>query len=148
MPWRSFLPLSWFPWSTGAASTLSAPQNLEQPILPGWIFGNVVNVNDQNSAAPQAEVAILRTHSYGRQLGQIIDALQVLIDERNEAGGDQSDLLDKFAEMKQAIDRVKAETATARIEQIRSDLTNLKDRDRAEYDRLRAEVRRALEQVE
>ena len=145
MPWRSFLPTSWFPWPGGASSTLSAPQNLEQPILPGWVFGSVVNVNDQNSAAPDVEAAILRTHSYGRQLGQIVDALQVLIDERKDAGGGQNDLLDKFTEMKQTIDRVKAETATARVEQLRNDLAHLKDRDRAEYDRLRAEVLRALE---
>ena len=145
MPWRSFLPTSWFPWPGGTASTLSAPQNLEQPILPGWIFGSVVNVNDQNSAAPEVEAAILRSHSYGRQLGQIVDALQVLVAERKEAGGGRNDFLDKFSEMKQAIDRVKAEAATARVEQLRSDLAHLKDRDRAEYDRLRAEVLRALE---
>jgi hypothetical protein len=145
MPWRSFLPTSWFPWPAGAASTLSAPQNLEQPILPGWVFGSVVNVNDQNSAAPEIEAAILRTHSYGRQLGQIVDALQVLIDERKDAGGGQNDFIDKFTEMKETIDRVKAETATARVEQLRNDLAHLKDRDRAEYDRLRADVLRALE---
>ena len=68
MPWRSFLPTSWFPSPGGASSALSAPQNLEQPILPGWVFGSVVNVNDQNSAAPQ----------------------WVLIDERAEAGGDRT----------------------------------------------------------
>jgi hypothetical protein len=145
MPWRSLLPTSWFPWPAGAAPTLSAPQNLEQPILPGWIFGSVVNINDQNSAAPDVEAAILRTHSYGRQLGQIADALQVLIDERKDAGGRQNDFLDKFTEMKQTIDRVKTETATARVEQLRNDLAHLKDRDRAEYDRLRAEILRALE---
>jgi hypothetical protein len=145
MPWRSFLPTSWFPWSSGASSTLSAPQNLEQPILPGWVFGSVVNVSDQNSAAPDVEAAILRTHSYGRQLGQIVDALQVLIDERKDAGGGQNDFVDKFTEMKQAIDRVKAETATARVEELRHDLATLKDQDRTEYDRLRAELRRALD---
>ena len=100
----------------------------------------MVNVSDQNSAAPDVEAAILRTHSYGRQLGQIVDALQVLIDERKDAGGGQNDFLDKFTEMKQAIDRVKAETATARVEQLRHDLATLKDQDRAEYDRLRAEL--------
>ena len=52
-----------------------APQNLVQPILPGW----TLNVNAFNSSAPQTEAEVLQKHSYGRQLGRIADALAVLI---------------------------------------------------------------------
>ena len=64
----------------------AAPENLAQAVLPGWNFGTIVNVSEENSAAPETELAILRTQSYGRQLGQISDALQVLITESEKRG--------------------------------------------------------------
>jgi len=60
-----------------------APQRLWQSILPGWIFAHHVTVNAQNSSYPEAEQAILAKESYGRQLGKVMDALEVLIRERN-----------------------------------------------------------------
>jgi hypothetical protein len=123
---------------------VSAPRNLDQPILPGWIIGSVVNVTEENSAAPEAEAAILRTHSYGRQLGQISDALQVLISDRARAGGAPDDALDKFVAMRADIDKVKTDTATARINQLENDLEILKRQDRPAYERLRAGLLRVL----
>jgi hypothetical protein len=135
------LPTSWFRtwWPSGASST-PAPQNLEQPILPGWILGSVVHIDEHNSAAPEVEAAVLREQSYGRQLGQIMDALQVLIDERGEAGRVRNPYIDKFTAMKRDIDHIKAQTAAARVQQLGTDLAILKNQDRAQYDRLRAEI--------
>jgi hypothetical protein len=145
MSWLSVHPGSWLPaWWPFAGSSATAPENLEQPILPGWIFGSVVNINERNSAAPEAEAAVLRTKSYGRQLGQIADALQVLIDERAQTGAPQSSEIDKFTAMKQEIDRIKAATAATQVQQLGNNLAILKKQDRAEYDRLRADILRAL----
>jgi hypothetical protein len=137
----TLLSTSWFPWwwPSGASST-PLPQNLDQPILPGWIFGSVVHIDEHNSAAPEVEAAVLREQSYGRQLGQIMDALQVLIDERREAGRVRNPHMDKFTAMKRDIDHIKAQTATARVQQLGSDLAILKSQNWAQYDRLRAEI--------
>jgi hypothetical protein len=135
------LPTAWFPaWWPGGASSTPAPQNFEQPILPGWIFGSVVHIDEHNSAAPEVEAAVLREQSYGRQLGQIMDALQVLIDERGKAGRVRNPYIDKFTAMKRDIDHIKAQTAAARVQQLGTDLAILKNHDRAQYDRLRAEI--------
>ena len=48
----------------------AAPENLAQAVLPGWNFGTIVNVSEENSAAPETELAILRTQSYGRNWGR------------------------------------------------------------------------------
>jgi hypothetical protein len=51
-----------------------APQQLSQPINPGWSFGNII-VNDHNSSAPSTEQAIIAEESYGRQIGKLPDAV-------------------------------------------------------------------------
>ena len=50
------LPFWPFPSLFGPA----APQNLNQPINPGWSFGNFI-VNEQNSTAPDSERDIVAT---------------------------------------------------------------------------------------
>ena len=142
--WTRLVPPSFLPpWSSPAPS---APQNLAQSILPGWIFGSVVNVTEENSGAPAAEAEILRTQSYGRQLGQIADAVEVLIDDRAKAGGRPDAALAKFVAMKAYIDHVKDNTADPRIVQLRSDLENLRRQDRRAYERFRAELLSAPDQ--
>ena len=59
----------WRPWlSTG-------PGTLVQPLLPGW----TLNLNSNNSTAPQTEANVVAKHSYGRQIGRISDALRALL---------------------------------------------------------------------
>jgi hypothetical protein len=118
-----------------------APENLIQPILPGW----AVTINGINSSAPQTEVEVLHHHSYGRQLGRIADALQALIEERGEdAASDQR--FTEFIEMKREIDDIKLEAAATRIDRVRADLAAMKAARPAEYRRLRDELRRVLDQ--
>jgi len=69
-----------------------------------------------------------------------MDALQVLINERREASRTQNPHIDKFTAMKRDIDHIKAQTAAARVQQLGTDLAILKNHDRAQYDRLRAEI--------
>jgi hypothetical protein len=82
----------WFPWAS------LAPQELSQPINPGWTFGNVV-VNERNSSAPETELAILAEESYGRQIGKLLEAVYELIKEKpganNPAFQDITALRDK-----------------------------------------------------
>jgi hypothetical protein len=77
----------------------SAPYNFEQPILPGWTF----NINSNNSSSPQTEVDVVAKHSYGRQLGRIADALDLLIGER-DGEAPQDKRLVEFLTMKDEID--------------------------------------------
>ena len=146
-PWNPLawagVPTSFLPSWPGPEA--SVPQALDQPILPGWIFGSVINVTEENSAAPAAEAAILRKYSYGRQLGQIADALQVLIDERADEGGPLNHALEKFVAMRANVDNTKAHTATSRINQVRTDLRALKQQDPDEYERVRAELLKTLQ---
>ena len=56
-----------------------APDWLGQTINPGWTLAGVV-VNPQNSSAPAVEQSVLSHHSYGRQLGRLMDAVEALLD--------------------------------------------------------------------
>src|SRR5947209_4928897 len=73
----------WPSWMNGSVPNptdlFAAPRTLVQPILPGWVFGNVTNVTEQNSSAPETEREIVAAQSYGRQLGRIMDAVALLI---------------------------------------------------------------------
>ena len=46
-----------------------------QPILPGW----TLNIDSNNSSSPRTEGLVVSRFSYGRQLGQINDALAAII---------------------------------------------------------------------
>ena len=116
-----------------------APSYLDQPILPGWTF----NINSNNSSSPQTEASVVAKHSYGRQLGRMEDALELLIEERfGEAPKDKR--LADFLAMKHDIDEVKRDAAAARLEQIPRDLALLKAQDKAQYARLRDGLMEAL----
>ena len=53
--------------------SLFAPGNLNQPILPGWSFGNV-SVNYAGNADIEKDV-VEKVASYGKQLGIIADVV-------------------------------------------------------------------------
>lgn len=117
-----------------------APDNLAQSILQGW----TLNINSNNSTAPQTEVEVVAKHSYGRQLGRISEALALLIVERHGDSPGEKPFAD-FLTMKREIDKVKHDAAVARIERIIQDLALLKaQQDQKEYVRLRDALREAL----
>jgi hypothetical protein len=127
-------PLDW--WSSIVSG------NFTQPILPGW-FGSVYNVTLQNSSAPEAEAEVVAKHSYGRQLGRIMDALSVLIARLPEAER-HARAITKFNEIHQEIDDIKADVIAGRLENLASDLATLKERNPREYDRIAAKLNDAL----
>ncbi len=68
----SAIPSSHWPWPASWA-----PQWLTQSFNNGWTFGNIV-VSAANSGAPEVERSVVSRHSYGRQLGRLMDAVVVL----------------------------------------------------------------------
>ena len=72
----------WPAWPFWLPPTPAASDEIIQPINPGWTFGNLISVTEQNSSAPDTERDIVSVDSYGRQLGRVIDALAELINER------------------------------------------------------------------
>ncbi|MES2105171.1 MAG: hypothetical protein V4634_14220 [Pseudomonadota bacterium] len=136
------LPLSLFsPWLAminALQPAVSAAQgnSFTQPILP-WTFGNVINVTDRNSSAPEVERDIVAQDSYGRQLGRLMDAVAVLIEQRpKNAPRDQA--LDDLLALHRKIDGIKADTAASRLSRIKADLTRLEKENPPQYRELLA----------
>lgn len=60
-----------------------APSNLNQPILPNWSF-NLFNVSLGASTNAAIEHEALQTvGSYGKQIGHLAEALELIIDKLN-----------------------------------------------------------------
>jgi hypothetical protein len=123
----------WLPWNL-------APQQLTQPINPGWIFASSVTVNARNSSAPETEREIVAEESYGRQIGRINDALAVLIAERR-AGAPPNEALDGFTAMRARIEEIKAKAALGRVARLIADLESLQRDDPEEFSRIKARLR-------
>jgi hypothetical protein len=147
-------PAEWFawwswPWRAAGAGTSPfpsfAPQALSQPILPGWLFANSINVTEENSSSPETEREIVAAHSYGQQIGRIMDVLDELI-RKQPAGSLGARSVREFAELRNDIETIKARQAAKRAEQMTTDLAAIKRRDPDEYRRLAAELRKVLEE--
>jgi hypothetical protein len=129
-------PTSWLKqWS---AAMQLAPSTLVQPILPGW----TLNVNAFNSSAPQTEADVLSKHSYGRQLGRISDALEILVQARDPKAADER--FDDFRTMKAEIDEIKAGNAEARVTRLLADLDLLKVLKPEAHARLKDELKKRV----
>lgn len=125
---------------------IAAPQNLIQPILPGSVFGGIVNVNETNSNSPETERDIVSTQSYGKQLGCIIEVLAAVINELPSAGRETAPFV-KFEKLRQDINRAKIDSSAKRLDRVASDLQNLKTNSPAEYERIAARLRDALKNM-
>ena len=131
-----------WPWSAAASTRVPwfgvAPQSLTQPINPGWSFGNVI-VNSVNSSAPDVEQQIVSQHSYGRQIGRLMDAVEALSEALPQNGNDQR--IKAFRELAAEVQEIKKEMAPRRLEQLRSELEWLKSNDPAGWEKLREMLR-------
>lgn len=142
-------PAGWLAWwselwrqaySRTAPLPSLAPQALSQPILPGWLFANSINVTEENSSSPRTERDIVAKYSYGRQLGRVIDVLGELIE--RWPGGAPDDLpVQRFAELRDDIEKIK----TRGIARAISELADMKRRNPDEYARLAPKLREILE---
>jgi hypothetical protein len=128
---------------------------LKQVINP-WqfqpqVFYGPVTYQDMQSADIGLEKEIVeRVASYGRQLGRIGDVLQVLIDSSlrdARLNPSQRRALDDFAQLRRDIDTLRRKRAgvdDAAIERLRRSLAELKERDGAEYERVKKRLRDLL----
>lgn len=131
--------LDWWLWPWRPPGL--APQTLTQPINPGWSF---FSVTTNNSSAPQTERDIVERHSYGRQIGRLIDAVSLLLDERGPGAPDDPRAAQLRA-LQRDIEAIKCDTAERRLEAVCQDLALLKGRDAAAHARLAAALRAALD---
>ena len=137
MNWIGIDPAEWLRnWQT---VWRLAPDNLAQSILQGW----TLNINSNNSAAPQTEVDVLARYSYGRQLGRLCDVVEALL-AQSQGKKPNATAIAEFLEMKRDIDTVKAKGAERRVARIGKDLQALKQADPAEFERTKAALRRLL----
>ena len=145
-PWTPADPAEWLrSWSEAMrAVPQSLPQSFMQAINPGWNFGPTLNINSANSSAPQTEVEVVQRHSYGRQLGRISEALELLIEERARTSP-QDKRFDDFLTMKAEVDAIKLDTAATRVDGLRADLAALKKSRPDEYRKLKEALRKALD---
>lgn len=98
---------------TGGKAPLSG--DVDQSILPwSWMFGTgqfgFINLNLGNSGNPEVEQEVLdEVGSYGRQLGRIGDALEVLIKhaDQKELDPKERDALSKLRFQLEAIEVIK-----------------------------------------
>jgi hypothetical protein len=112
-----------------------APRQLTQPINPGWSFGNLI-VNSANSSAPQVEQAVVSRHSYGRQIGRMMDALQALAEAMPQLRDDRR--VQRFLDLAHDVQRIKQENAGQRLERLRQELEALKAEHPDEWRKLAA----------
>lgn len=93
-----------------------APSSLNQPILPNWSF-NLFNVNLGVSSNAAVEQEALQTvGSYGKQIGHLAEALELVISkltllESKEISQSERDTLQVFLGDVSAVRKIKASHA-------------------------------------
>jgi hypothetical protein len=132
----------WPSWILDRPSATSSV-DLTQPINPGWTFGNVISVTEQNSSSPETERDIVASESYGRQLGRIMDAVTELVSELPQSTQQKPVFKDLIA-LSDKIQKIKSKSAAHRLDRVAADLAELRTRDVAEYRRVVQELRDAL----
>ena len=111
-----------------------------QPILPGW----TLNIDSNNSTSPRTEGLVVSKFSYGRQLGQINDALAAIIDTLPKAMQAQPEIK-RFVDMKARIDVLKDDNLDDRVAAVAADLAALKrTKDKRAFDKASAPLRELL----
>ncbi|MDB5516570.1 MAG: hypothetical protein JWQ17_3328 [Tardiphaga sp.] len=133
-------PWGWPLWPFGPSV---ASGEFNQPINPGWTFGNLISVTEQNSSAPDTERNIVAAESYGRQLGRLVDAVAELIAELPQSAREKP-ALDKLVALHHRIEKIKSRSAARRLDHFAKDLVELKHADATEYARVAAKLREAL----
>jgi len=118
----------------------SAIPSFSQPILPGW----TLNIDSNNSSSPRTEGLVVSKFSYGRQLGQINDALEAII-ATLPAATQALPQVRSFLDMKARIDVLKDDNLDDRVAAVAAELATLKRRkDKTAFERAAAPLRPVL----
>ena len=111
-----------------------------QPILPGW----TLNIDSNNSSSPRTEGLVVSRFSYGRQLGQINDALAAII-ATLPAATQALPQVKRFIDLKARIDALKDGNLDDRVASVAAELAALKRRkDKRAFDKASAPLRELL----
>jgi hypothetical protein len=135
-----------------------APDSLLQSINPGWSLLHII-VNNGNSGDPALEQRIVEQASYGRQIGRIMAAVEVLVARIDPASltTEEKAAFAAFQEIVALVCEVKQEAVTARpadagiqdlrrnIEELTATLRALRQADPALHAQLRASLQQALQ---
>jgi hypothetical protein len=116
------------PWRLALQATQAlavVPRSLTQPINPGWTFGNLIQVTEQNSTAPDTEQQIVSQHSYGRQIGRLMDAVELLL-EHSDADTRGDPRAEDFATLQRDVQAIKEAQMAARLRRLRDELISLR----------------------
>lgn len=92
----------------------------------------MVNVTHLNSSAPDIERDVLQKHSYGRQIGRMMDAVSALI-EQLPAAAKRDGRVAEFVALAEDVARIKDEARLPRLARIRQDIEALKREDPNAY---------------
>jgi len=113
-----------------------------QPILPGW----TLNIDSNNSSSPRTEGLVVSKFSYGRQLGQINDALAAII-ATLPAATQALPQVRRFIDLKARIDVLKGDNLDDRVAAVAADLAALKrSKDKRAFDKACAPLREVLQE--
>lgn len=106
-----------------------------------------ININATRAGDAQLEQRITEeVASYGRQLGWIVDALDVLIrtDRPADLGPDDASALDQLTALRADVERAKEQVARDRIDRLLADIRTLRQDPESNRDELQR-LRRALD---
>jgi hypothetical protein len=123
-----------WPWAPNLA-----PEWLKQSFNNGWTFGNIIQVTNQNSSAPEVEREVVSEHSYGRQIGRLMDAVVALSE--LVPGAAENECVADLVDLARDIDAIKQAARKRRLTELLQELKSLKEHDRAEWDRLMKAVK-------
>lgn len=145
------LPAIWQAWwrALGLRGPLSGDVNqaIDASLLH-TIGGQLgfININAARAGDVQLEQRITeQVASYGRQLGWIVDALEVLIRTDRPAGLSSNDnaALDQLTELRADVERAKEDVARDRIDRLLADIRTLRQDPKHNHDELER-LRQAL----
>ena len=126
-------PTPWWTWPWNATANAGsspwfgiAPQQLTQPINPGWTFGNLIQVTNENSSAPMVEKEVVSAHSYGRQIGRLMDAVVAIAD---KIGAADDPRVEPLIALAAEIEAIKQEARQRRRTELLDELKALKRSD-------------------
>ncbi|CAN7703754.1 MULTISPECIES: hypothetical protein [unclassified Variovorax] len=123
-------PLQQWPWPA------VAPQQLSQPINSGW---SLVSVTHNNSSAPDIERDVLQQHSYGRQIGRLMDAVSALAEKLPPKEKSDKRIAD-FETLAREVERIKQSARQPRVERLQKELDALRREDPNAYRQLKAKL--------
>jgi hypothetical protein len=124
------------------------PETLTQAINP---WNTVVNINSNNSAAPEIERAVLTKYSYGRQLGRLNDVVALLVkrleDSKPSLSSEEERAIAQFTALEGDVDKMKKAGLALRVGRVVDDLESLRRSDPVAFGKLTERLRKLFREA-